>query len=109
MNSIATELKAAREKQNISLRQVADGTHISFRHLESLEEGNYDRLPGGVYNRAFLRSYGEFLGLDTKSLLERYDFETTTPSKPAKPKILQASRINRGIPLVVVWSVTLLL
>ena len=109
MNSIGTELKAAREKQNISLRQVADGTHISFRHLESLEEGNYDRLPGGVYNRAFLRSFGEFLGLDTKSLLERYDLETTPPSKPAKPKILRVNRINRGIPPVAIWSVTLLL
>jgi cytoskeleton protein RodZ len=109
MNSVGTELKTARVNQNISLRQVADGTRISFRHLESLEEGNYDRLPGGVYNRAFLRAYGEFLGLDTKSLLELYDLETTPPSKPAKPKILQASEINRGIPPVAVWSIMLLL
>lgn len=108
MNSIGTELKAARAKQNISLRQVADVTHISFRHLESLEEGYYDRLPGGVYNRAFLRSYGEFLGLDTKSLLESYDRETTPPSKPTKPKILQTYQIKRGIPPVGLWIIMLI-
>jgi cytoskeleton protein RodZ len=81
MESVGSELRTAREKRNITLRQIADATRISHTNLERLEEGKYKDLPGGVYNRAFIRAYCDFLGLDSKEILERYEQETTPPSE----------------------------
>ena len=80
MGSVGVELKAAREKKNISLREVAATTRISHTNLELLEEGRYNDLPGGVYNRAFIRAYCEFLGLECKEMLARYEVEIAPPS-----------------------------
>ena len=66
MNSLASELKAARERRNVVLSQIAEETRIGLRHLESLEEGRYSDLPGGIYNRAFIKAYCEFLNLDAQ-------------------------------------------
>ncbi len=80
MGSVGIELKTAREKKNIALGEVAAATRISHTNLESLEEGRYKDLPGGVYNRAFIRAYCEFLGLEPKEILARYEEEITPPS-----------------------------
>jgi cytoskeleton protein RodZ len=75
MASVASELKSQREKQNISLAHIAEDTRISLRYLESLEEGRYADLPGGIYTRAFLRAYCERLNIDQKEILRRYEEE----------------------------------
>jgi cytoskeletal protein RodZ len=80
MQSVGTALRTAREKKSITLRQVADATRISHTNLQRLEEAKYKDLPGGVYNRAFIRAYSEFLGLDSRELLQRYELEITPPS-----------------------------
>jgi cytoskeletal protein RodZ len=87
MGSVGSDLKAAREKRNISLAQIAADTHISAHYLECLEEGRYNQLPGGIYNRAFLKAYCEVLELDPEEIIRRYEAEITPPSeKPAKAK-----------------------
>jgi transcriptional regulator with XRE-family HTH domain len=75
MGSVASELKSEREKRNISLAQIAADTHISLRYLESLEEGRYSDLPGGMYTRAFLRAYCEALNLNPQKIIELYEQE----------------------------------
>ncbi len=80
MESVGIELRAAREKKHISLGEVAAATRISHTNLERLEEGKYQDLPGGVYNRAFIRAYCEFLGLECKDILARYEQEIAPPS-----------------------------
>jgi cytoskeleton protein RodZ len=87
MGSVGSDLKAAREQRNISLTQIAADTHISAHYLECLEEGRYNQLPGGIYNRAFLKAYCEVLELDPEEMIKRYEAEITPPSeKPAKAK-----------------------
>ena len=51
MESVVSYLKSAREKQNVSLAQMAADIKISRHYLESLEEGRFKDLPGGMYNR----------------------------------------------------------
>ena len=80
MESVGIELRVAREKKSISLGEVAAATRISHTNLERLEEGKYKDLPGGVYNRAFIRAYCEFLGLECKDILARYEQEIAPPS-----------------------------
>ncbi len=86
MNSLGSELKAARERRNISLSFIAEETRIGLRHLQSLEEGRFSDLPGGIYNRAFIKAYCEILNLDAHDVLQKYDDEimphTERPPKP---------------------------
>lgn len=61
-----TELRRIREEKAISLEEVAEKTNIKLAYIRAIEEGNLDDLPGGIYNRAYIRSVSEFLGVDTK-------------------------------------------
>ena len=52
-----SRLRAARERRGITLRQIASSTKISVGVLEALERNDISRLPGGIFGRAFVRSY----------------------------------------------------
>lgn len=72
MPSLGEELKRQREIREISLREIADATKISVRILEAIENNNYKILPGGVFNRNFIRAYAEFIGLDPEKTVRKY-------------------------------------
>jgi cytoskeletal protein RodZ len=65
-------LKQARENRGISLRQIAAATKISTGALEALERGDFSRLPGGIFSRAFVRAYAVEVGLDADETVLRY-------------------------------------
>ncbi len=113
MESVASTLKSEREKRNISLSQIAADTRISLRHLESLEEGRYGDLPGGMYNRAFLRAYCDKLNLDQKEIVRRFEEELElAPHAERLPKqkvfVPQNTRSLKISPIAV-WSLMLLI
>lgn len=69
-------LKREREMRNVSLEEISAATRISVRFLEALENEQWERLPGGVFNRGFIRSVARFLGLDEEGLIAEYAMET---------------------------------
>jgi cytoskeleton protein RodZ len=69
-------LKREREMRGVSLEEISAATRISTRFLEALENDQWDQLPGGVFNRGFIRSVARFLGLDEDSLVAEYSLET---------------------------------
>jgi cytoskeletal protein RodZ len=69
-------LKREREMRGVSLEEISAATRISTRFLEALENDHWDQLPGGVFNRGFIRSVARFLGLDEDSLVAEYALET---------------------------------
>lgn len=69
-------LKREREMRGVSLEEVAAATRISIRFLEALENEQWERLPGGIFNRGFIRSVARFLGLDEEGLVAEYALET---------------------------------
>jgi cytoskeleton protein RodZ len=69
-------LKREREMRNVSLEEISAATRISVRFLEALESEQWERLPGGVFNRGFIRSVARFLGLDEEGLIAEYAMET---------------------------------
>lgn len=73
MASLGQELKQEREKRGISLEEISRATKISYRFLQAIENDNYELLPGGFFNRAFLRAYLRYLGLEEKPYLDRYE------------------------------------
>jgi cytoskeletal protein RodZ len=89
--SFGEELRLAREARGISLRQISDQTRISIRYLEAIESNDYKRLPGGIFNRSFIKAYAKQIGFDEKEAMEGYtrtareqgeDEVVTTPYRP---------------------------
>lgn len=72
MEEIGARLRAAREGKGISLEVAEEETRIRRKYIEALEEGEVAELPGEVYLKGFLRSYGNYLDLDGAALVEEY-------------------------------------
>ncbi len=73
-------LRREREMRGVSLEEIANATRISTRFLLALENEQWHELPGGVFNRGFVRSVSRFLGLDEDALMSEYSL--TTNDKP---------------------------
>ena len=77
MSDFGALLKQAREDRGKTLRQIATSTKISMVALEALERGDFSRLPGGIFSRAFVRAYALEVGLDPEqtvaTFIEEYD------------------------------------
>jgi cytoskeleton protein RodZ len=90
-------LKREREMRGVTLDEICAATRIGNRFLEALESEEWDRLPGGVFNRGFVRAVARFLGLDEEAFVAEYVLatseRTTTVerSKPEQPLLPQAA------------------
>ena len=72
MPSFGQKLKLEREKRNITLEQISVSTKIGIRMLQALEEDKFNQLPGGIFNKGFVRAYSRFLGLDEDQTIADY-------------------------------------
>jgi cytoskeletal protein RodZ len=88
-------LKRERELRGVSRDEVCTATRIGSRYLEALENEQWGMLPGGVFNRGFVRAVARFLGLDEDDLLAEYDHATNE-----SPQIEQGgpSPVQQGAP-----------
>jgi len=66
-------LKRERELREVTLNEVTVATRIPPRFLEAFEREDWEKLPGGVFNRGFVRAIARYLGLDEEGLLSEYD------------------------------------
>ena len=67
-----SRMKSAREERGVTLRQIAEVTKISVSALEALERNDISRLPGGIFSRAFVRSYADEIGLDPEQTVRDF-------------------------------------
>jgi cytoskeleton protein RodZ len=70
--SIGERLRLAREERGIGLREICEQTRISIHYLEAIEADDYKRLPGGVFNRSFIKAYAKCVGYDEREAVEGY-------------------------------------
>src|SRR5271165_2751856 len=70
--SFGEKLKQEREKRKITLEQISESTKIGTRMLQALEEDKFDQLPGGIFNKGFVRAYSRFLELDEDQIVADY-------------------------------------
>jgi cytoskeletal protein RodZ len=84
MSSFGPALRRARQQQGISFDDVARDTRLSKRYLLALEEESLSDLPGGTYNRAYLRTYALYLRLDPDSLVRDYALEEEAQTKAGR-------------------------
>lgn len=73
MASLGQQLKQAREERGLTIQQIADNTHIGSRFLQAIESDDYSILPGGVFNRAFVRKFAGQVGFDQEQAVKLYD------------------------------------
>ena len=72
MSSFGEKLKLEREKRKITLEQISSTTKIGTRMLQALEEEKFSQLPGGIFNKGFVRAYARTLGLDEDQTVADY-------------------------------------
>jgi cytoskeleton protein RodZ len=83
---VGEALRAARERREESLDDVSQSLKIRKEYLAALEAGDSQVLPGRAYALGFVRSYGEYVGLDGTRLVERYKAEVAGPGA-AEPEL----------------------
>lgn len=95
------KLRDARERRGISLRQISNATKISMAALEALERNDVSRLPGGIFSRAFVRSYAAEAGLDpeqtVQEFISQFPHESITAGHPTSSRVedTDATESNR--------------
>jgi len=72
MGQFGDKFRKAREAKELTLDDVSNVTKISPRMLQAIEEENFDKLPGGVFNKGFIRAYAKHLGLDAEEAITEY-------------------------------------
>ena len=65
-------LATIRRNRGISLEQIADSTKINIRSLKAIEGGDFEKLPGGIYNTSYIRQYAKAIDFDEAELLAFY-------------------------------------
>lgn len=83
-------LRAEREKQNLTIKDIEKGTSIRGIYIEAIENGEFNKLPGEVYAKGFIRNYATFLKLDADSIILSYTQENH-PEEIAKAEAAKAA------------------
>ena len=73
MTGFGEKMRREREMRGVSLEEISGSTKIGTRSLKALEEEDFEKLPGGIFNKGFVRAYARFLGLDEEQAVT--DFE----------------------------------
>ena len=103
-------LKREREMRGVSLEEVSSATRISTKFLVAIETGQWDQLPGGAFNRGFIRSTSRYLGLDEDGMVAEYSLETKTNGTTHLPlRVRRAAhrdwkRIAAGVGLILLLA-----
>ena len=82
MGAFGDRLRREREMRGITLDEITESTKISRRHLEALEGDHFDQLPGGVFNKGFVRAYARFLGIDEDRAVADYSAASNEQPEP---------------------------
>ena len=114
--SIGEQLRLAREARGIGLREICDQTRISLHYLEAIEANDYKRLPGGVFNRSFIKAYAKAIGYDEREAIEGYtrylrehgESSDDVATTPAYSKVYTDTPATRSPVLTVLLAIVIL-
>lgn len=102
--TLGEKLRQAREERGMSISEVAEQTRISALYIESIENDDYRPLPGGIFNKGFVKSYAKTLGLDEQEALQDYAAvlaqqggDVNDDPKTYRPEVLTDERSGWGM------------
>jgi cytoskeleton protein RodZ len=82
MSNFGATFRKTREAKGLPLEKIAAETRISTRFLTAIENEAFQSLPGGIFNRGFIRAYADYLGLDSNQVVADYDRLSSTAQEP---------------------------
>jgi len=87
-------LRKEREKQRMTIQDIEDGTSIRAAYIEAIESGDYDKMPGRVYAKGFVKNYANFLNLNAEEIVKQFMEEVSPPA----PVVEQAQNVSTEEP-----------
>ncbi len=115
-SSLGEKLRQAREERGISISEVAEQTRISSLYLKSIEDDNYKPLPGGIFNKGFIKSYAKYVGIDENEALQDYarlvaenEAAGEDPHPKYRPEVLTDDRSSSMLPTIIIAGIILAL
>ena len=113
--TLGEKLRQARQERGISISEVAEQTRISTIYLESIESDNYKPLPGGIFNKGFVKSYAKFIGIDEHEALQDYakivaetEGRDADPLRKYQPEVLTDDRSSPSMAPQIIFAVIIL-
>lgn len=70
--SLGSLLRAAREERGLTIDRISEVTKIGKRFLEAIESDDFERLPGGIFDRSFIRAFAREVGVDEEQGVALY-------------------------------------
>lgn len=115
--TLGEKLRAAREERGVSISEVAEQTRIAPMYIECIENDNYKPLPGGIFNKGFVKSYARFIGFDEQEALQEYNRLLTQTEgsqddigKTYRPEVLTDDRTSQStVPTIIFAGIILAL
>jgi cytoskeletal protein RodZ len=108
MTSLGETLRVAREEKGLSIETIARDTNIARRYLTALETEDFAQFPAESYALGFLKNYGEYLGLDTASLLSMFKIiKIQEQPTPMNELLTKSSGNTKTLPLVIILLIAL--
>ena len=98
-------LQQERQRLGLNEKEVADQLHITMHYVKALESNSYEKLPGAVFAKGYLKSYALLLGLDFEDLMSRYDeftHQQNAESAQESRLLIAIKKKDRNKPLVIV-------
>lgn len=83
VESFGQKMRKEREKRGITLDEISVATKIGTRNLRAIEENEFNKLPGGIFNKGFVRAYARHLGMDEDRVVNEY-LEASGEAKAAE-------------------------
>ena len=113
--SLGEKLREAREEREISISEVAEQTRISAIYLEAIERDDYGPLPGGIFNKGFIKSFAKCVGVDEAEALQDYARlaalqEAAEEEGPRKyrPEVLTDDRSGPSLIPTIIFGIVIL-
>ena len=107
--NIGRNLQEHRERRSITLRQIADSTKLSTTTLECIERNEFGRLPGGIFIRAYLRSFAIEVGADPDEVVDAYTRQVTVVSEIEEPPPARTAPAIKGVASLAAAAVAVVL
>lgn len=106
MAGFGEKLEQERLKRGVKLEQISAATKISSHHLRAIEKEEFSGLPGGVFNRGFVRSYARYLGLNQEEMVRQYLAASGEPEpQPVEADAGDSERAVRWLRLLLVIAI----
>jgi len=113
--TLGEKLRQARDERGISISEVAEQTRISPMYLELIENDDYRTLPGGIFNKGFVKSYAKYVGIDEQEALQDYakiiagdEEQAENSQKVYRPEVLTDDRSSSSMIPTVIFAVIIL-